>query len=102
MCAHPHTATREPPARFRTRPDFTKPARRFVTPERSWVKSGPNLGKPGKGGVGWRCFLPVVVILVIAGIYFGSRGGGRRDGNDAAGGYYGPYGAGRDHGHDGH
>jgi hypothetical protein len=46
--------------------------------------------------------LAVVVILVIAGIYFGSRGGGRRDGYDAAGGYYGPYGDGRDHGHDGH
>jgi hypothetical protein len=32
----------------------------------------------------------VVVILVVAGIPFGSRRGGREDENEAAGGYYGP------------
>ena len=40
----------------------------------------------------------VVFVLVIAGIYFGSRRGGKNDGNEAAGGYYGPY----DDGHHDH
>lgn len=44
----------------------------------------------------------VIVVLIFAGIAFGSRGGSRRDGNEAAGGYYDSYGDGRDHGHHGH
>jgi hypothetical protein len=43
----------------------------------------------------------VVFVLVIAGIAFGTRSSGRRDGNEAAGGYYGPY-EGGGHGHHDH